>query len=199
MLPSLGIASYKLYDVEIKYGLQQISEGLIFLHNDMKMLHRNVQPECIIVNHMGAWKLFGFEYSIIGQQSSNENTIQFPFREYNTYVNKLNEPCLKFLAPECHLIKSVSQSSDVYSLGVLCYELSRKSKSESGTLNTKIFNKIKSYDDYKKFAMSLKRGDAKLDLSLVDESLRDYVKLMLHHTPEMRPELHDFVKVIEQR
>lgn len=183
-----GIANYKLYDVEIKYGLQQISEGLIFLHNDMKMLHRNVQPECIVVNHIGAWKLFGFEYSLIGPEIT--------YKEYNTYVNKLNEPSLKYMAPECHLIKKISHASDIYSLGVLCFELSRKSKSDtSGTLKTKIFNSIKTYEDYKKFAMSLKRGDAKLDLSLVDDTLREYVKLMLHHTPEMRPELHDFIKV----
>jgi len=56
------IRDYKLFDVEIKYGLLQLSEGLHFLHDSVKLLHRNVSPEAIIVNHQGAWKIFGFDF-----------------------------------------------------------------------------------------------------------------------------------------
>ena len=43
-----------MYDVEIKYGLLQISEGLTFIHNSAKMLHRNISPESILINEQGA-------------------------------------------------------------------------------------------------------------------------------------------------
>lgn len=54
-------SSYKLFEVEIKYGLMQVAEGLSFLHKDVKMLHRNICPESIIINSNGAWKIAGFE------------------------------------------------------------------------------------------------------------------------------------------
>lgn len=41
------LKDYKLFDVEIKFGLQQLTEGLIFLHNDVKLLHCNLCPESI--------------------------------------------------------------------------------------------------------------------------------------------------------
>jgi SCY1-like protein 2 len=54
-------SSYKLFEVEIKYGLMQVAEGLSFLHKDAKMLHRNICPESIVINSNGAWKIAGFE------------------------------------------------------------------------------------------------------------------------------------------
>lgn len=34
------LSNYKLYDVEIKYGLKQLAEGIGFLNSDVKLLHR---------------------------------------------------------------------------------------------------------------------------------------------------------------
>lgn len=48
------LREYKLFEVEIKYGLQQLIEGLIFLHNDVKLLHGNLCPESIVVNQQGS-------------------------------------------------------------------------------------------------------------------------------------------------
>ncbi|XP_074867389.1 SCY1-like protein 2 isoform X2 [Carettochelys insculpta] len=66
-LPS-DIKEYKLYDVETKYGLLQVSEGLSFLHSSVKMVHGNITPENIILNKSGAWKIMGFDFCI---QSTN--------------------------------------------------------------------------------------------------------------------------------
>ncbi|CAF1565264.1 unnamed protein product, partial [Adineta steineri] len=57
---------YKLFDVEIRYGIVQLCEGLTFLHNEVKLFHRNLCPESIIINSNGAWKLSGFELCIQG-------------------------------------------------------------------------------------------------------------------------------------
>lgn len=44
----------------------QLCEGLAFLHNEVKLLHRNISPESIIINANGAWKLIGFELALQG-------------------------------------------------------------------------------------------------------------------------------------
>ncbi|KAL7982510.1 hypothetical protein Chor_010108 [Crotalus horridus] len=62
-LPS-NIKEYNLYDVETKYGLLQVSEGLSFLHSSVKMIHGNLTPENIILNKSGAWKIMGFDFCI---------------------------------------------------------------------------------------------------------------------------------------
>ena len=41
---------------------RQLGQALEFLHADVKMLHRNVCPESVIINKAGAWKLAGFEF-----------------------------------------------------------------------------------------------------------------------------------------
>ena len=44
----------------------QLCEGLTFLHNEVKLFHRNLCPESVIINSNGAWKLSGFELCIQG-------------------------------------------------------------------------------------------------------------------------------------
>ncbi|KAJ8018870.1 SCY1-like protein 2 [Holothuria leucospilota] len=62
------VTDHELYEVEIKYGLLQLTEALKFLHNNVKMIHGNICPENVILNANGAWKLAGFDFFI---QSSN--------------------------------------------------------------------------------------------------------------------------------
>jgi len=40
----------------------QITEALLFLHSNRKVLHRNVCPTSIIITKRGTWKLAGFEF-----------------------------------------------------------------------------------------------------------------------------------------
>ena len=57
-----ALRDHKLHQVEIKYGLLQLGQALEFLHGDVKLLHRNVCPESVVINKSGAWKLAGFEF-----------------------------------------------------------------------------------------------------------------------------------------
>jgi SCY1-like protein 2 len=66
-LPSpvpVQIRDYKMFDVEIKYGLLQLCEGLSFLHDSVKLGHHNLNPDSIILNEAGAWKIFGFDFAL---------------------------------------------------------------------------------------------------------------------------------------
>lgn len=67
-----SINSHKLLDVEIRYGLLQLGEGLAFLHSDVKLLHRNFCPESIVINKHGAWKIFGFDYCALNQNPNEK-------------------------------------------------------------------------------------------------------------------------------
>lgn len=51
--------------------LHQVGEGLVFLHNDVKLLHHNICLESIVVNQQGAWKIFGFDFCILNQEQTD--------------------------------------------------------------------------------------------------------------------------------
>jgi hypothetical protein len=42
----------------------QVCEGLAFLHDSVKMIHRNISLGTVILNEAGAWKIFGFDFCL---------------------------------------------------------------------------------------------------------------------------------------
>lgn len=109
----------QLHEIEIKYGLIQLMEGLQFLHADMKMIHRNICPESVIVNIEGGWKLFGFDYcsvlNVDGETGQVTGTQQTPYIPQNR--NSLLQPLLDYAAPEWIIDSKQFCSSDIWSLG----------------------------------------------------------------------------------
>lgn len=184
-LPTV-LVNYKLYELEIKYGLMQIAEGLLFLHNDVKLLHHNVCPESIIVNQQGAWKIFGFDFCIANQNSSGAAPL-WPFSEYCPAMHVLTQPPLDYLAPDYVISKSHSTASDIYSLGMLIYTLHSPGNQPLGKVGN-------DYGKYKKFANDISNLPISR-LSCVADGLRDYVKQMLNVSLNSRPVLHNFLKV----
>lgn len=181
-----SFSSHKLHDVDTKYGLIQICEGLQFLHTDVKLLHRNICPESIMVNQQGAWKIAGFDYSI-SNQSPHEAKPFWPFKEYNSSWHALSQPSLEYMAPECALISNHSAESDIFSLGVLIFSIY-----SSGGKPIKMFGK--DYQSFRRYAAELKQGKYPSLLS-IPEGLQSEVKMMLNATPELRINLHEFTKV----
>ncbi|CAH0587149.1 unnamed protein product [Chrysodeixis includens] len=178
--------NYKLYELEIKYGLMQIAEGLTFLHNDVKLLHHNICPESIIVNQQGAWKIFGFDFCIANQSAAGAPPF-WPFTEYCPAMHPLTQPVLDYLAPEYVLSATHSPASDLYSLGMVIYALHSTGHQTLGNVGS----------DYKKFKRFVNeiRNLPQSRLTCVTDGLREYVKLMLNATPELRPDPHQFLKI----
>ena len=52
-----------------------MAEGLSFLHNSVKIVHRAVTPENIVLNHQGAWKLFGFDFCVANQSLEDQQVV----------------------------------------------------------------------------------------------------------------------------
>lgn len=86
-MPSLippELSEMQLEDVEIRQGFLQIAEALSFLHNDAKILHRNICPESILINKTGNWKLAGFDFC--AQNSAAPGSPVF-FKIFDFYLN----------------------------------------------------------------------------------------------------------------
>ncbi|XP_057242053.1 SCY1-like protein 2 isoform X2 [Malurus melanocephalus] len=181
------IKEYKLYDVETKYGLLQVSEGLSFLHSSVKMVHGNVTPENIILNKSGAWKIMGFDFCI---QSTNpsEQEPKFPCKEWDPNLPSLCLPNPEYLAPEYILSVSCETASDMYSLGAVMYAVFNKGKP--------IFE-VNKQDIYKSFSRQLDQLSrlSSSTLQNIPEEVREHVKLLLNVAPAVRPDADQMTKI----
>ncbi|CAH1970866.1 unnamed protein product [Acanthoscelides obtectus] len=180
-----NMSDYKFFDIEIKYGLLQVSEGLAFLHTDVKLLHKNICPESIVINNQGAWKIFGLDFCIHNTSPGNVAPV-YLFEPYSPSIPKACQPNLDFLAPECVTIQTHSPASDMFSLGMLTYTLHAVDK--------KCLFPIKEYQQYKGRVQELKKLSTD-KLNCIPKDLRDFVKLLLNVTPEVRPDAHQFLKI----
>lgn len=128
---------YKLYDVEIRYGivqvrlgvswkrtfvfpsLPQLCDGLSFLHNEVKLFHRNLSPESIIINSNGAWKLAGFELCIQASPDGVSELIRFKSTEILLFYADIL--CISRIRWQC---SSGHQSTPgVYGSGIPSHEI----------------------------------------------------------------------------
>ncbi|CAN8027160.1 unnamed protein product, partial [Ixodes persulcatus] len=186
MPPPPELKDYQLFDVEIKYGFLQVSEGLAFLHNDVKRLHRNLSPESIIVNKKGAWKIAGFDFSVASTNPQDPQP-NYPSLNLEPDLPPVAQPNLDYVAPECVLADSSDAASDMFSLGVLVYTVYSKGAplyDTHGSLSTlrQCINK------------HLKHLSASKLNCLPDEA-REHVRMLLSITPDIRPDAHQFSKL----
>lgn len=184
---SPDIRDYKLYDVETKYGLLQVSEGLSFLHSSVKMVHGNITPENIILNKSGAWKIMGFDFCVSSTNPS-EQELKFPCKEWDPNLPSLCLPNPEYLAPEYILSVSCETASDMYSLGTVVYAVFNKGKP--------IFE-VNKQDIYKSFSRQLDQLSrlGSSSLTSIPEEVREHVKLLLNVTPTVRPDADQMTKI----
>ncbi|XP_070612015.1 SCY1-like protein 2 [Erythrolamprus reginae] len=185
-IPS-DIKEYNLYDVETKYGLLQVSEGLSFLHSGVKMVHGNLTPENIILNKSGAWKIMGFDFCI---QSINpsEQEPKFSSKEWDPNLPTLCLPNPQYLAPEYILSVSCETASDMYSLGAVIYAIFN---------NGKPIFEVNKQDIYKSFSRQLDQLSRlnSSNLQNIPDDVREHVKLLLNVTPAVRPDADQMTKI----
>lgn len=179
------LQEYQLFDVEIKHGLLQLTEGLGFLHNDAKILHRNICPEAIVLTKLGSWKLAGFEFCVRSSDLQSSEA-SYPFHDWRTNVAPVTQPNLDFLAPEYVLTKRCGPASDMFSLGLLIYAVFAKGKS--------LFECHGEMAAFKENTEELRHMRISL-LGAVPEELREHIKLLLNIEPTVRPDAAQLSKV----
>ncbi|KAM9312834.1 SCY1-like protein 2 [Gastrophryne carolinensis] len=181
------IKEHKLYDVETKYGLLQVSEGLSFLHSSVKMIHANLTPENIILNKSGAWKIMGFDFCN-PSVNPNEQETKFSCKEWDPNLPPLCLPNPEYLAPEYILSVSCDPASDMYSLGMVVHAVYNKGKT--------IFE-VNKQDIYKSFSRQLDQLSRLNPNVLVNipEEVHEHMKLLLNVTPAVRPDADQMTKI----
>ncbi|XP_078273256.1 SCY1-like protein 2 isoform X2 [Rhinoraja longicauda] len=181
------IKEHKLYDVEIKYGLLQVCEGLSFLHSSVKMIHGNLTPENLILNKNGAWKIMGFDFCIYSSNSS-EQELKFTCKEWDPNLHPLCLANPAYVAPEYILSVSCDLSSDMYSLGGIMYTVFNDGKP--------IFE-VNKQDIFKSFSRQLDQL-TRLGPSIlqkVPEGVQEHLKLLLNVTAAVRPDADQLCKI----
>uniref|UniRef100_A0A3B5ARJ3 SCY1 like pseudokinase 2 n=1 Tax=Stegastes partitus TaxID=144197 RepID=A0A3B5ARJ3_9TELE len=181
------IKEYKLYDVETKYGLLQISEGLSFLHSGVKMVHGNLCLENIILNKSGAWKIMGFDFSISSNNPSDAEP-KYTCKEWEPNLPPLCLPNPEYLAPEYILSVSCDSASDMYSLGVVMHAVFNEGKP--------VFQ-VNKHDIFKSFSRQLDQLSSMSPavLNKIPEEVREHVKMLLSVTPNVRPDADQMTKI----
>uniref|UniRef100_A0A4W5LGG8 SCY1 like pseudokinase 2 n=1 Tax=Hucho hucho TaxID=62062 RepID=A0A4W5LGG8_9TELE len=181
------IKDYKLYDVETKYGLLQISEGLSFLHSGVKMVHGNLCLENVILNKSGAWKIMGFDFSISSTNPSDAEP-KYSCKEWEPNLPPLCLPNPEYLAPEYILSVSCDSASDMYSLGVVMHAVFNEGKP--------VFQ-VNKHDIFKSFSRQLDQLSrlSPTMLNKIPEEVREHVKMLLSVTPNVRPDADQMTKI----
>ncbi|XP_015256380.1 PREDICTED: SCY1-like protein 2 isoform X1 [Cyprinodon variegatus] len=181
------IKEYKLYDVETKYGLLQMSEGLSFLHSGVKMVHGNLCPENIILNKSGAWKIMGFDFSISSNNPADAEP-KYTCKEWEPSLPPLCLPNPEYLAPEYILSVSCDSASDMYSLGVVMHAVFNEGKPVI---------QVNKHDIFKSFSRQLDQlsNMSPSLLSKVPEEVREHVKMLLSVSPNVRPDADQMTKI----
>ncbi|XP_017016800.1 SCY1-like protein 2 [Drosophila kikkawai] len=174
----------KLYDVEIRHGLLQLFDGLQFLHQDAKIVHRNISAETIVINKNRSWKLFGFDFCIANQPAT-DGTPNWPFREYTTSLHVLAQPSLEYTAPEVALNSINTPDSDLFSLGVLIFTI------YSGK-PLKMFGS--DYSGFRRYANDLNQRKYP-PMNAVPGELTESLKALLHPSAGLRPKLHELKQI----
>jgi len=184
------LRSHKMFDIEIKYGLLQVSEGLAFLHDSAKMLHRNISPEAIVINEAGAWKICGFEYCLANSAAPGQEP-SWSFPEYDHGQPPETYPQLDYTAPEYALSGSISPAADMFSFGMVAYSVfTRSALFDADIMNIPLrkplFQNNRTWGVFKRNASEFRNLPASR-LQEVPADLRDYLKLLLSLTPDLRP------------
>ncbi|PIK58003.1 putative SCY1-like protein 2 [Apostichopus japonicus] len=179
------LTEHELFEVEIKYGLLQVTEALKFLHNSVKMIHGNICPENIILNTNGAWKLTGFDF-FIQSSSPPEQPATFSAGEWEDGLSPVAQPNLNFLAPEYILTLSCDTASDLFSLGMLMYSTVNKGKP--------LYQNNENIRTFKQNCSQLKALNF-TSLGSLPEGLKEYVKMLLSATPTVRPDADQLSKI----
>ncbi|XP_027009740.1 SCY1-like protein 2 isoform X2 [Tachysurus fulvidraco] len=181
------IKDHKLFDVETKYGLLQISEGLSFLHSGVKMVHGNLCPENIILNKSGAWKIMGFDFSISSSNPSDAEP-KYVCKEWDPNLPVLCLPNPEYVAPEYILSVSCDSASDMYSLGVVIHAVFNEGKP--------VFH-VNKQDIFKSFSRQLDQL-SRLNpgvLSKIPDEVKEHVKMLLSVTANVRPDADQMTKI----
>ncbi|XP_076052800.1 SCY1-like protein bma [Oratosquilla oratoria] len=118
---------YNFLEVELKYGILQLTEALSFLHYTCHVLHRNVNPNSVFVTKKGTWKLAGLEFA--EKLSEVDGHESLTVQAWTSRTPKITQPDLDYMAPEIQITSQSTVLSDMFSLGMIVCSIFNSGKS----------------------------------------------------------------------
>ncbi|KAI0781099.1 kinase-like protein [Trametes elegans] len=110
----------ELDEVEIQKGILQLCKGLSFLHSSARLIHSNINPESVVINSAGDWKLSGLGLTIPLSKADGGPT-RWEFPTFDGRAIAYTQRSFDYIAPEYALDEVLDPASDMYSLGCLIY------------------------------------------------------------------------------
>lgn len=176
-LSILGSIQYsplvELDEVEIQKGILQLCKGLVFLHTSARLIHTNINPESIIINSAGDWKISGLGLTIpLNRPDGQPSRWEFP--TFDGRVPAYTQRSFDYIAPEYALDEVLDPASDMYSLGCLMYAVHCKGNppfKNHGSLG----------------AVRENAGKPLAGLDRLEPDLRELLKSLITRHPQSRP------------
>ncbi|KAK7693292.1 hypothetical protein QCA50_002859 [Cerrena zonata] len=110
----------ELDEVEIQKGILQVCKGLQFLHTSARIIHTNINPETILINSSGDWKIGGLGLTIPLARTDGAAT-RWEFPTFDGRAPAYTQRSFDYMAPEYALDEVLDPASDMYSVGCLIY------------------------------------------------------------------------------
>ena len=181
--------------LEIKQMVIELSKTILFLHNDAHVVHNNLNPDVIFIDANNKIKISGLSFSIEdppiqGGDIDVSNYRPQSMANINTQNSVLSLPDLSFVAPELVLNNKCYYSSDMFSLGLIIYQIL---KDHLGDNKTHLFMKLNSnsINAYKNFMTSF---DSYLSSKLKFENDDNFLlSKLLQQQYNSRPRVRDII------
>ena len=181
--------------LEIKQMVIELAKTILFLHNDAHVVHNNLNPDVIFIDSNNKIKISGLSFSIEdpplqgGDIDLNKYTPP-SCNNINAQNNFLALPDLSFVAPELVLNNKSFYSSDMFSLGLIIYQIL---KDHLGDNKTHLFMKLSNnnINSYKNFMNSF---DSYLSTKLKFENDDNFLlSKLLQKQYNLRPRVRDII------
>lgn len=147
-----------------------VAKALFHIHGDrLAITHRDIKPENVLLT--GDLKAKLADFGIAKNEDSQEKPAQACSDEKLDTIATLH-----YMAPECILRGQYSSSSDIYSFGVLAWEILHEREAFEGLSEYNMIDSIVK----NKYALDFEKGS-------VPEEVASLLKSCLSVTPEDRP------------
>ena len=189
------MSSTKPSKLEIKQMVIELAKAILFLHNDAHVVHNNLNPDNIFIDSNNKIKISGMSFSLEdpplqgGDIDISKYTPQ-AIQNINPHNYSLTLPDLCFVAPELIFNNKSFYSCDLYSLGLIIYQIL---KDHLGDSKSHLFMKLSSntISAYKSFFNSY---DSYLSSKLKFENDDNFLlSKLLQREQSIRPKVREII------
>lgn len=165
-----------------------IARGLLFLHNNVKLIHGNLTSSNVLLDENTNAKIADYSLSHLMTAAANANVIA-------------TSGALGYRAPELSKLKKANRKTDVHSLGVIMLELLTGKSPAREVMNSVDLPRWVASMAKEESSNQVFDVDLMNDASINGDELLTALKLALHcvhPSPSARPEAQQVLQQLEQ-